>query len=250
MILLSFGGLWILYGLPAVQRARLTHTGAEKSHRDGRPVKPVAALAETGVPSRPANTYERLALLSQIARTGTQKTIVKVVPPAMSPAPRSAPPESVGTSDAVDENRVRRIAAVRDSATRRKLLEELLVHPAPTDLDAFLKLMLVPACRDDALAVLRTAPGRPNAAALIARFNDAHVEVRFAAARALGTMCQTPVRAELRWMVEANVHRREALAALVCCEHADASTYLKAASADRLIDAQVRAVRGEMHRLF
>jgi hypothetical protein len=206
----------------------------------------VASPAPQGVPSRPANAYERLVFLS--ARPAT-------TPPTPVDTPRAPPPMdsrsvAVVSFSAADQNRIRRITVERDPVARRRLLSELLASPKPADLEAFLQLMLTPACRSDALAVLRESTAPPDAALLFARFNDARVDRRFAAAKALGTMCSGPVQAELRRMVQTNSHRREALAALLCCEHGDAAEYLAAARMDRSVDAQIRAVRGELDRLF
>ncbi len=111
--------------------------------------------------------------------------------------------------------------------------------------------MGVPSREADALATLRDAPSPPDVAMLVARFDDARIDCRFAAARALGTLCGEHVRAELEEMVISNSHRREALAALLCCEDSRASEFLAAAArADRSMDAQIRAVEGEIKRLF
>lgn len=100
------------------------------------------------------------------------------------------------------------------------------------------------------LTVVAKASARPDAVLLFARFDDARVDCRFAAAKALGMMCDGDVRAQLCQMVRANFHRREALAALLCCGDVDAASFLEAARANPSLNAQLRSVRGELNRLF
>jgi hypothetical protein len=127
--------------------------------------------------------------------------------------------------------------------------QEMLASPSPAAMEAFLRIMLAPSLRDDGLAAVRSMPSPPTAL-LLQRFDDAHVDYRFAAARALGALCEGDVRSDLQQMVLDGTHRREALAALVWCHDPHASQFLAAVRADRAVDAQFRAVSQEVKSMF
>jgi hypothetical protein len=177
--------------------------------------------------------------------------VVQAAPPRVTPIEsrqtNAAPPVILS---AIDRGRVLQIAATLNPAIRRRMLGELVASTNANDLRVFLEVLLEPRCREDALAVLKNSPAPPDVGMLVARFDDARMDCRFAAARALGTLCGEHVRDELEQMVMKNTHRREALAALLCCEDSRASEFLAAARADRAMDAQIRAVQGEIKRLF
>jgi hypothetical protein len=115
----------------------------------------------------------------------------------------------------------------------------------------FLAMVLDDARRDDALAALHASPAPP-VERFIANLDHPQVDRRFAAAKALGSLCdRADVGQTLRRMVNQNDRRREALAALLSCPSREAATFIDAARArTSSIDAEVRAVQTELRRMF
>jgi hypothetical protein len=125
----------------------------------------------------------------------------------------------------------------------------MLASPDARDLDAFLQLVLRETTRDAALRALRESE-HPPVDALIAQLANPHVERRFAAARALGEVCEPAVVERLWRMVARDACRREALAALTQCHDARAGRYLAIARDDPSLEAQLRSVRRQMRQIF
>jgi hypothetical protein len=146
--------------------------------------------------------------------------------------------------------RLAALAAAGDPAARQEVVGRWLRAAAPADVEAFLAAVLAPAWRADAVAAWRRLPDPP-ARLLLARFDDALVDRRFAAARVLGAHGGPEVRAELERMVRANASRREALAALLSSGDGRAAAFVAAAArADRSVGPLVRTVRQDLERLF
>jgi len=249
-LLLAIDVAWKVYRPVPRSPVRIVEVVNKVAAGDSHPFPPVVVSDDGPFPSRPANLYERLALVFKEDSEKTPKQAAAKAATKPSQVPSPVPSRPIVTLSLADQNEMRRIAITSDHAVRQELLGKLFARGTAGDLEAFLQMMLTPDCRDDALRVVQTAASRPDAALLFARFDDAHVDCRFAAAKILGTMCDAHVRAELCRMVRANIHRREALAALLCCQDADASHSLEAGRADRSFDAQLRSVRGEIDRLF
>ena len=148
--------------------------------------------------------------------------------------PSTAPSRATDTKPQVDERaRVRSMLASRDAR----------------DLDAFLQLVLGEATRDVALRTLREAE-EPPVDALLAQLANPRVDRRFAAARALGEVCEPAVVERLWGMVRRDVYRREALAALTQCHNPRAGRLLAVARGDPGLESQLRSVRQQMERIF
>jgi len=109
--------------------------------------------------------------------------------------------------------------------------------------------VLDPATRLGALTALHAAPTPPTDL-LIARLNSPLVDQRFAAAKALGSVCHSETLDALKQMVARDVHRREALAALLSCPNPSADEYLAKLKTQPAIRAQLMAVEDEMKSLF
>jgi HEAT repeat protein len=137
------------------------------------------------------------------------------------------------------------------SDVRREAISELLKFDDDRAVSEFLTIVLDDARRGDALAALHGAPAPP-VERFIANLEHPQVDRRFAAAKALGSMCdRTDVGLTLRRMVDQNDRRREALAALLSCPSPKAATFINAARArTSSIDAEVRAVQTELQRIF
>ena len=114
---------------------------------------------------------------------------------------------------------------------------------------AFLGRVLDGSKRDEALRALRESNNVP-AEALLAQLNNPRVELRFAAARALGEVCRPEVVEVLWRMVARDVHRREALAALTQCHDPRAGRYLAIVNDDPRLESQLRSVREQMKQYF
>ena len=134
---------------------------------------------------------------------------------------------------------------------RREAIAQLLTLNEEQAVSAFLAMVLDDARREDALAALHAAP-KPPIERFIANLDHPQVDRRFAAAKALGSMCdRTDVGQILRRMVNQNDRRREALAALLSCRSDEAAKFINAARArTSSIDAEVRAVQTELQRIF
>ncbi|MDQ3441605.1 MAG: hypothetical protein M3478_14780 [Planctomycetota bacterium] len=145
------------------------------------------------------------------------------------------------------------LALVRASqpSSRREAIGRLLMLNDEGAVSAFLAMVLDDARREEALAALHASPAPP-VERFIANLDHPQVDRRFAAAKALGSMCdRDDVGQTLRRMVEQNHHRRAALAALLSCPSREAATYIHAArTRASSIDAEVRAVQTELQRMF
>jgi hypothetical protein len=133
---------------------------------------------------------------------------------------------------------------------RQAAMIQLLAVGTEPVVQQFLAMVLDDRTRADALTAVHAAPQPPVGQFLLA-LNDARVDQRYAAAKALGSLCDRPdVGVALRQMVNENRNRREALAALLSCPDADAAKFLAAAQSRRPIDSELRAVRTELSRIF
>ena len=137
------------------------------------------------------------------------------------------------------------------SDVRREAISALLKFDDDRAVSEFLAIVLDDARRGDALAALHGSHAPP-VERFIANLEHPQVDRRFAAAKALGSMCdRTDVGLTLRRMVDQNDRRREALAALLSCPNPKAATFINAARArTSSIDAEVRAVQTELQRIF
>ena len=142
---------------------------------------------------------------------------------------------------------VLRLTLVPDSAARRRMLAGWLKEGSPVALQATLLALTQPNLREDARAAATAHP--PDAVQLLSHFNDAHVEYRFAAAALLGANCAPDRCRMLEQMVRQNNHRREALAALLCCSDTEAGKFIAGLRSNRSLDAQLRYAHDRVARL-
>lgn len=142
------------------------------------------------------------------------------------------------------------LVGASQSVPRREAMSHLLALDTQLAVSKFLAMVLNDATRDDALAALHDCTAPP-VDKLIAALDDARVDNRFAAAKALGALCdRRDVGEALRRMVSTNHNRREALAALLSCPSREATTFINTARARASVDAEVRAVQTELQRMF
>lgn len=197
------------------------------------------------VVSRPATPYERWAVL--------------YLPDGHAPHPLSAgndssrahqnsPPDATPAVAAQAQILVLRVERMQDTAARRQAIAGWLSDGSPVLLDAAIRALADPRLRNDAWAAATSAPA-PSADLLMAHFDDLHADYRFAAARLLGRSCDAGHRQTLERMVRLNDHRREALAALLCCPDAQASRFLDQLEPNRSFNAQIRSARAQVERL-
>jgi hypothetical protein len=119
----------------------------------------------------------------------------------------------------------------------------------PRDAEQMLGRIIDPMTREATLQELKSMP-HPPLDRLIEHLGNGRVDRRLAAAKALGEVCDPQLVARLRWMVQRNVHRREALAALLQCHQPQAGEFLLAARGNRVIDAEIRSVQMQMKQFF
>ncbi len=142
------------------------------------------------------------------------------------------------------------LARASQPVPRREAMSHLLTLDTQPAVSKFLAMVLNAATRDDALASLHDCTAPP-VERLIAALDEPRVDNRFAAAKALGALCdRTEVGEALRRMVSTNRNRREALAALLSCPSREATTFINTARARASVDAEVRAVQTELQRMF
>ena len=119
----------------------------------------------------------------------------------------------------------RRIVGEPDPERQRHLLGVLVSHPAPRALSTYLSFVANPATSDAALAALDDVADAP-VDPLFTHLDAPRTDHRLAAARALGRINGPAVSERLARMVARDVHRREALAALMSSDGPDASRFL------------------------
>lgn len=118
-----------------------------------------------------------------------------------------------------------RIVGEPDPERQRHLLGVLVSHPAPRGLSTYLSFVANPVTSDAALAALDDVADAP-VDALFTHLDAPRTDYRLAAARALGRINGPIVSERLATMVARNVHRREALAALMSSGGSEASRFL------------------------
>jgi hypothetical protein len=136
----------------------------------------------------------------------------------------------------------------RDATVRAELIRATLSRPA--GVDAYLDLVLDSSTRDAALDAVRSMP-EPPTDALMAALDDARVDRRHAAAKALGVLCDGQLLPSLRRMIETrDPRRREALAVLSECSDPAAIQYAEQLERRPSSAGELHAVRAELRRLF
>jgi hypothetical protein len=134
-----------------------------------------------------------------------------------------------------------------DPELRKAALTELLQRPSGMNL--YLDLVLNAKTRDSALSALHLLPQSPEPL-LLAQLDSPTVSRRFAAAKALGSLCHGQMLPELQKMIEGNNHRREALAVLSECRDSGAEGYIREIRRQPALGSEFKAVRDEMKEIF
>lgn len=134
-----------------------------------------------------------------------------------------------------------------DVSAQRQILQSLLARPGGAE--RYLDLVLNPQTRARSLAVLQIMP-EPPTDLLLAELDSPSVARRFAAAKAIGSICHGQTLPRLQRMIEQNDHRREALATLNECKDSGAQSYARQLRSRPAIASELIAVRNEMQQLF
>jgi hypothetical protein len=132
-------------------------------------------------------------------------------------------------------------------ADRLIMLQELLERGSDDAIGLYLKQVADAESREIALALLDNLP-RPPIQRLIARLNDPLVEVRMAAARALGRIDGPELTRQLANMAERNQNRREAIMALACSDGAEAREFVRRAAVSGSLVSVTKSVLAELHQ--
>lgn len=204
-----------------------------------------AAPRVLGVVSRPATPLERWSLLYLAPHARSISSPPGRIERPASQARWESPPDASPGVDARARMMVLRLSLVCDPAARRRTIAGWLADGSPVLLDAAIAALAGPQLRQDAWAAAASAPA-PAPDRLLAHFADRHADYRLAAARLLGQACDPAHRRLLEQMAAQNDHRREALAALLCCPDAEASQFLKQLQSDRSLEAQIRSAREQV----
>jgi hypothetical protein len=135
----------------------------------------------------------------------------------------------------------------KDPNSQQLLLKAMLTRPG--GMDQFLDLIRNPAARGTAITTLAALP-QPPTDALLAQLDSASVERRFAAAKALGSLCHGQTLPTLKRMIQTNNHQREALAVLTQCTDSAARAYVSELRRQPVMASQLDVVHAEMKQLF
>jgi hypothetical protein len=226
---------------------------------------PVAV--ESTVTCRPANLYERMLLMADSRSSAKARPLsvpkIRTSPIASADWMRAELTRKLGRpgepiDDALVESFAKSaefadIGTIRRCIMRPELSDAayagLLARRDQLSIDFLLKFVLDSTTRSSALAALRAAPDPP-IEALLARLDSPLVDQRFAAAKALGSLCHGQTLDTLKQMVARDDHRREALAALISCANPSTNQYLSILKRQPAIRAQFIAVQDEMKSLF
>ena len=250
--------LAVLAVSPAVDAKAIVREALDAAARDDVPAA-VALLrslrlsgAERELSVALATTHElprRRAAVRLLSETGTPSSLPLLTRLAKDPKFSAVAMPGVARLGGTDA--LLALARAPHPDSRREAIGALLkLHDKPATSE-FLAMVLDDTRRDDALAALH-ASAAPPVEQLIANLDHPQVDRRFAAAKALGSLCdRADVGKTLRRMVNQNDRRREALAALLSCPSREAATFIDAARArTSSIDAEVRAVQTELRRMF
>lgn len=140
-----------------------------------------------------------------------------------------------------------RLSTETNDTTRVVILQNLFSRP--DGMDRYLDLVLDPSKRDQALDALESLP-HPPTQRLVSALDSPQVARRFAAAKALGSLCHGDVLPSLKRMIEQDNHRREALAVLIECKDSDAEHYVQQIQKQPSLGSELNVVRDEMQKLF
>jgi hypothetical protein len=139
--------------------------------------------------------------------------------------------------------------AVVQRATPRREVATAQPAPRPTeivDVNSILDRVADPKARAEALKKLRVMSDPP-VNQLLVELRNPLMQKRFAAARALGALPAPKVVPGLRQMLQRDDTRRDALAALMCCDDPTARQILQHARQSRSIDAQCLALQTQIN---
>lgn len=174
-----------------------------------------------------------------VMRNGETRNVKVVIDGVVAkPVPKEA--AVVRQANAAEMAVVLTTARQRRPAMKTEVAEAPAVKP-----DVPAKLEAIAGKRGTAAALreLKAAPDRRQVVEqLFARLDDPRVEIKLAAAKALGYLDGPAVTARLAGMVEANRHRREALAALMQSDGREAREYLRRAAAESDLETAMRSV--------
>jgi hypothetical protein len=149
-----------------------------------------------------------------------------------------------------DDATLARLAqAEADAQDRRRLLAALVERDRPQATLAYLRQVVDTRTSGSALDALDEVRNPP-VDGLVAQLDNPDARVRFAAAKALGRINGPAVTARMAALVERDVHRREALAALMYSRGKEAARYLDAARKYPELAAAIDSVQVQTSRSF
>ncbi len=194
-------------------------------------------LADVIQTTRGARRLAAVRLLSEVATAKSAPLLVK-----LANDPRTCQAALPGVLRLGDFQSLADLARQTHShVIRQKLLSALLHREANEAVPLYLAFVEEPATATDALAAADDAP-QPAIDELFARLDDPHLDVRLAAARALGRIDGPAVTRRLAAMVERNVNQREALAALITSHGRDAQAIVAQARRRSSLAATIQSL--------
>jgi hypothetical protein len=217
-VLLAVGGVWWAMNDIGGDVASSRHAVAlvEPSLEPVRPMVIVVSRAPTAL---------ELTLVAAIDRQSVRAAAAAVSQPPVAHAALAAPamvPEPAAIPPPPDP------------------YAEMLAEGTPAAVDRLLERVADPATADAALAAVAAFPTPPTDA-LVARLAAPRVDIRGAAARALGRVDDPAVARRLAAMAAADIHPREALAALASSDQPDAARFFALARESDALGAAARS---------
>jgi hypothetical protein len=212
-------------------------------HRAMKPTT-IASKAPVDINSLPGRAPTPMELWMTSPRG--QKRLAKLAEqrPRVDPE-RARLAEFIRTSDT--RTLATRLTSESNSSARGAILQSMLTRPDGTD--RYLDLVLNPSTRDQALQSLQSLSQAPTQQ-LLRALDSPQVSRRFAAARALGSLCHGEVLPQMKRMIEQDNHRREAMAVLIECKDSDAAKYVQQIRKQPSLGSELNVVRTEMQKLF
>jgi hypothetical protein len=202
----------------------------------------LAGLARTGEPAlRPAAAR----LLAGLRLRSTLPVFIEL---ARQPETKAVAYEQVIAM--ADDATLAQVAQEEaDAESRHRLLAALVGRGRPQATVAYLRQVADARTSASALEALDEVH-HPPVDALVTQLGNTDARIRFAAAKALGRINGPDVTARMAALVERDVHRREALAALIYSRGKEAARYLDTARKYPELAAAIDSVQVQTSRSF
>jgi hypothetical protein len=193
-----------------------------------------------------ADGEARIPLVQLYGQLATQRELATLLRLADQPPLRTAAMNSIAKLSASSQL-PQLIERYPDEPSRVLVYREMIARNDPRLTEALVSAVLDPRTQRVAVAAMRGAPNPP-VQAIVEQLDASRVSDRISAAKALGALCHRGGTMKLlQAMVDRDVHRREALIALLSCSDPTAWRYLDDVRRRRPeVGAELSALRTEV----